>query len=102
MFGVKSNQQEADRPHNLDIQPLRGLRRCHLLVSDQERPLPGVYWRGYLYSFLKHFTDELKLRTAAQRLTTKGEHVLATTTAKGWALWVREEAAQLTPERSPD
>ncbi len=100
--GVQQNERSKASPDSLAVQPLRKVRRCHIQVADQERPLPGVYWRGSFYSFLKHFSDEQKLKAAAQRLLAQGEWLLVTTTAKGSAIWVREEGAELAPERSAE
>ncbi|MBD2102470.1 hypothetical protein [Leptolyngbya sp. FACHB-261] len=83
----------------LTVQPLRALQRCRIRVVDQEQALPGVRWQGKLYSFLKHFNDTARARSAAQRLIARGEQILLTSSPKGLTLWAQEEDGELESER---
>ncbi|OLP17570.1 hypothetical protein BST81_14675 [Leptolyngbya sp. 'hensonii'] len=75
------------------------VKRCHIRLLDVPRPMGAIYYRKQFYSFVKIFPAMDAAMRGAQRLISRGNSVILTTTPKGIALWVLEPEAQLVSNR---
>lgn len=70
-------------------------RRCQIWVPDLTDPLAAINVGDKYYSLLKVVPDEQKAVELAERLVKRGDNVVLTATAKGYAIWVWEAQAYL-------
>ena len=79
---------------SIPIQPIKDLRRCHIVVPEIEKPVGAVFYNNSYYSYIMAYTDDAAAHRGAHRLNKKGNRVLLTRTPRGLILWVAEPDAQ--------
>ena len=76
------------------ILPMRGMKRCHILLPDMPKPLGAIFHNNCYYSYVMAYTEEEAAHRGASRLTKKGNRVILTKVPRGLILWVAEPDAQ--------
>lgn len=76
------------------ILPIKTLKRCHILLPENSRPVGAVFHHNCYYSYVMAYTVDAAAQRGASRLTEKGHKALLTRAPRGLILWVAEPDAQ--------
>ncbi|MGK7891598.1 MAG: hypothetical protein AB4042_19895 [Leptolyngbyaceae cyanobacterium] len=76
------------------VLPISGVKRCHILLAEAQKPIGGIAYNDQYYSYVMAYADEASAQRGAERLLVKGEQVILTTNSRQLILWVLEPNAQ--------
>lgn len=88
------------------LQPVKVLSQrsqyttCHIQVPDDPHRLAAIFLNGRYYSFFRLCNQVTKAVGLMLKLTGRGDAVVATSTHRGYAIWVHEPEA-ISPVNHP-